>query len=129
MITYNLARIDELLFTTGAIRGPERAFSTTFLVDTGSTLTLLPWELLATVGYNPPFQAGLARIVTASGIVVAPKVRVDWFSCCGFKFDAFPVVVHTLPSGLARFGILEMDFLRRAKARVDVPNAQLVVAA
>jgi predicted aspartyl protease len=98
------------------------------LVDTGSTFTILPWEHLGTIGIEPIMsKVGETRIVTASGVIIAPKFKVDWLSCFGFMFESFPVVVYTLPEQMFRFGILGMDFLRHAKAHIDVFNAHVKV--
>lgn len=129
MRAYKIKTSDRLFFTTAAVKGKNGVVTLTMLVDTGSTYTILPWEYLAPIGYRPPFHTGQARIVTASGLVVAPKVEVEWFSCFGLKLEPFALLAHTLPWNFAKFGILGMDFLQRAKAQIDVGNAQVLIAA
>jgi predicted aspartyl protease len=75
---------------------------------------------LEKIGLDTPLTDKKVRIVTASGIVYAPKIKVDWFSCLGQTFKSFPIVVHTLPPGLSAFGLLGIDFLRQAKVRIDL---------
>jgi len=120
-------RIGQLLFATGAVKGKDAIATFAALVDTGSTYPILPWERLLAIGFEPAFATGNVKIVTASGYVVAPQFRSEWFSCCGLLLPSFPVVAHTLPAEMSRFGILGMDFLQQAKAHIDVFNAQLQV--
>ncbi|MDZ7292414.1 MAG: retropepsin-like domain-containing protein [candidate division KSB1 bacterium] len=127
MRIYKLKRIGQLLFATGAVKGKDAIATFIVLVDTGSTYTILPWERLLAIGFEPAFAAGNVKIVTASGIVIAPVFKVEWLSCCGLLLPSFPVVAHTLPAEMSRFGILGMDFLRQAKAHIDVFNAQVEV--
>jgi aspartyl protease family protein len=102
--------------------------SFTSTVDTGSTYTILPWEQLTAIGLATYATDEQVRLTTANGIIVAPRIKSEWFSCLGHTFDSFPVVAHTLPSDLAKFGILGMDFMRQARVRIDVHDAQLRVA-
>ncbi|MFQ5627239.1 MAG: retroviral-like aspartic protease family protein [bacterium] len=120
MKTYTLKRIGQLLFTTGAVQGKTAVADFTSLVDTGSTYTILPFEHLLTIGYEPLLAEKKVRIITASGLVYAPKFKLDWISCFGVQLNSFSVVAHTLPSNLSGFGILGMDFLRPARVQIDV---------
>ena len=120
MRNYKLEKIGQLLFTTGAVKGKAEVMNFTLLVDTGSTYTILPWEPLEKIGLDPSLTDKKVSIVTASGIVYAPMIKVDWFSCLGKSFKSFPIVVHTLPPGLSPFGLLGIDFMRLAKVRIDV---------
>jgi aspartyl protease family protein len=128
MKVYKLKRIGQLLFTPGVIKGDRGVVYFTLLVDTGSTYTILPWEQLTTVGLESSVTDEKVRLTTASGIVIAPRIKTGWFSCVGLKFDSFPVVAHTLPLDLTKFGILGMDFMRQARAQIDVYKSQLKVA-
>jgi predicted aspartyl protease len=127
MKIYKLKRVGHLLYTTGAAKAQGGILRFTLLVDTGSTFTILPWENLATIGIEPTSRVGETRIVTASGVIIAPKFKMDWLSCFGLSLDSFPIVAHTLPEQMSRFGILGMDSLRQAKAHIDVFNAQVEV--
>lgn len=76
-------------------------------------------------GLEPSLTFDSIQIIAASGTIIAPRVRMEWFSCLGLSLKTFPVIAHTLPSGLSRVGILGMDFLRIAKAQIDVFNSQV----
>ena len=127
MKTYKVKRIGELLFTTGSVKGKNGIANFEFLVDTGSTYTILPVEHLASIGFEPLSKEDSVRIIAANGFLIAPKFTAEWFSCLGLLVNSFSVVGHTLPSNLSRFGILGMDFLRLAKAKIDAFNCQVEV--
>jgi predicted aspartyl protease len=129
MKKYRLTKVGMLLRTTGAVKCKTGIASIDLLVDTGSTYTILPWEHLIAIGYEPTMQLDTVRIFTASGYVVAPRFKSEWFSCFGLSFKSFPIVIHTLPSRLSGFGLLGMDFLYRAKAQIDVFHGQVIAEA
>ncbi len=60
------------------------------------------------------------RIVTGSGFIIAPVVKLNWFSTFGIRMENFEVVAHTIPFSGPIDGLLGMDFLRKNKARVDI---------
>ncbi len=125
MTTYPLTQSGSLLYTNAALKGKNGVFHIRLLVDTGSTYTIMPWGHLAMSGLEPSLKVDSVQITAASGTIIAPRVRADWFSCCGLLLKSFPVIAHTLPSGLSSIGILGMDFLRAAKSQIDVFNSQL----
>jgi len=129
MKTYQLSKMGKLLHTTGAVKCKTGIASIDLLVDTGSTFTILPWEHLIAIGYEPATQVDTVRILAANGYVIAPRYKSEWFSCLGLSFKSFPIVVHTLPSRLSSFGLLGMDFLHRAKAQIDVFHGQIITEA
>lgn len=116
MKRYLLEKQGKLFFTRGMAKGIEGLLSLRFLVDTGSTYTILPWEGLEAIGYTPAESKDRVRIITADGYIVAPRVRIEWLSALGNRIDEFQVVVHSLPSGIYAKGLLGMDFLSKIKA-------------
>lgn len=111
MPRYPLEQIGHLLLTKAAVSGPDGVRVVRLLVDTGSAYTILPVELLESIGCSPAGSAEHLRIITGSGYLMAPKVRVSWFQCLGRKEDRMVVVAHTLPIGSLVDGLLGMDFL------------------
>jgi predicted aspartyl protease len=122
MKRYRLVDSGALLITKAAIAGPEGTKILSLLVDTGSSYTIIPVEVLESCGCSPAEAKKHLRIVTGSGFVVAPVVQINWFSTLGIKIDNFSVVAHTLPFSGPIDGLLGMDFLRRVKARIDLEN-------
>lgn len=56
MKRYLLEKQGKLFFTRGMAKGIEGLLSLRFLVDTGSTYTILPWEGLEAIGGIRPLN-------------------------------------------------------------------------
>ena len=119
MERYALKRIGSLLVTKAAITGPAGTKVLNLLVDTGSTYTIIPKEILEATGCSPIGSKEHVRIITGSGVIISPQVEVSSFHCMGRHLKKFKVVAHTLPPESAVDGLLGMDFLPKFKARID----------
>ena len=120
MRRYPLLQAGNLYFTKTAVKGPHGVSVLKLLVDTGSTYTILPIEVLETLGCSPAVSRKHVRITTGSGYVLAPMVTVDWLQALGKKRQEFQVLAHTLPPAGPIDGLLGMDFLVRIKAKLDL---------
>ena len=115
--TYRLERRGRLLLLRAAVGGTNgQASVLRLLLDTGSSYTMLPVEVLEALGYDTHRPLRRTRMITASGIIVAPVVRMSWFHCLGQRVEDFTVAAYTLPSGTFVDGLLGMDFLLHCKA-------------
>ena len=127
MKRYRLAAILDLLTTRGAIHGLRGTRVLQLLVDTGASRTILPSELLVSLGYDPSASPERVRLVTGSGYLMVPLVKVQRFQALGKERTPMMVVAHTLPSGLGAEGVLGMDFLRFVDARIQVKRGFIEV--
>ncbi|ETW99655.1 MAG: hypothetical protein ETSY2_40470 [Candidatus Entotheonella gemina] len=118
MATYSLELAGNLLLTKAAVAGPTGVKVVKLLVDTGSSYTILPVEVLESVACSPAESRERVRVVTGSGHLVLPKVSLAWLQCLGRKLDQMVVVAYTLPVGSFADGLLGMDFLRAVNARI-----------
>lgn len=120
MKRFTLLRVDRLLLTKAAIRGPKGVRVLTLLVDTGSTYTILPEEALSAIGCQLSKSRERIGIITGSGRLQVPVVQIDWLQALGRKLKNVNVAAHTLPTGIPIDGLLGMDFLVRIKAKLDL---------
>jgi predicted aspartyl protease len=127
MRRYRVKRIGNLLFTRGAVHGPGGTKIVWLLVDTGSSFTTLPVEVLEAVGCNPTASREHVRLITGNGIVVAPRVPVEWLNVLGQRIKELSVVAHTIPFGEFFDGLLGMDVLTFLQARIDVPEQAVIL--
>jgi len=86
---------------------------------------MLPVEALEALGYDTHRPLRRARMITASGVIVAPVVRVSWFHCLGQRVEDFIVAAYTLPPGTFVDGLLGMDFLLHCEAVVSVKSGEV----
>ncbi|MEW6482681.1 MAG: retroviral-like aspartic protease family protein [bacterium] len=77
-----------------------KAIKTRFLkmaLDTGCTLTIIPWNIAIAVGCDPARTKETVRMVTGSGIEFAPLVIVESISALGKKVENIKIACHNLP--------------------------------
>ena len=91
---YTLIRTGNLLIARAAVTGPAGTKVLNLLIDTGSTYTILPVEVLESTGLSPAESAKHQRIATGSGYIIAPVVRVRQLSTLGKQFYRLEVIAH-----------------------------------
>jgi predicted aspartyl protease len=109
------------------VTGPAGTKVVNLLVDTGSTYTIVPIEVLESIGLSPAESKAHERIATGSGYIIAPKLRVRTFNTLGKQIHHFYVIAHTLPFGGPIDGLLGTDILSRLKARIAVADGSIEV--
>jgi|SRR3990167_7415766 len=125
MKSQKLIRVGHLLATRAFLKGTGGAKVLTLLVDTGSTYTIIPVEILEALGSSPAQSKDHVRIVTGNGILMVPRVVVPNFHCLGKELTDFQLIGHTLPPAGPIDGLLGMDFLSRFKARIHIDEARM----
>jgi predicted aspartyl protease len=127
-VIYPLQRSGNLLFLRASINGTNGdSLRVRLLVDTGSSYTTLPINLLEDLGYDISTAAKRIAIMTAGGMGRAPVLPISTFNCLGQSFNDFPIVALDLPFNPLMSGLLGMDFLSRIGATIDIKKAQIVV--
>jgi aspartyl protease family protein len=91
--------------------GPKTWRSLKLAVDTGATYTMLPPDLLFDIGYDPATAAKRLELSTASGLAVAPLLRIRTLKCLGLTVKDVEVVAHHLPPESPVEGLLGLNFL------------------
>jgi len=128
MKAYSVKRIGNLLLTRGAVHGPGGTKVIRLLVDTGSSYTILPVEVLVAIGCDPATSRDYIRLITGNGVVVAPRVSVEWVNVLGREMRPCTVVAHTIPVSQFFDGLLGMDILTHLQAQINVPQRLVKVA-
>ncbi|MDJ1183339.1 retropepsin-like aspartic protease [Roseofilum casamattae] len=124
--TYRLNRHGNLLWLRASVgRDRENPVILRLLVDTGSSYTVLPRQILEYLGCNLQQPVQTTRIVTASAMVEMPIVLVPWFNCLGVRKENFSVVAMDLPTGSFANGLLGIDFLRQEKAIINIFKGEI----
>ena len=111
--------IDELIVLRLTVDGVDaNTFRNVFVVlDTGASTTMIPTEVAADLGYdisNPNQQ-----IVTASGIVLAKRIKVRKLTAIGETVEDIDVVCYDLPEGSIIEGLLGLNFLRHFDVNIS----------
>lgn len=95
------------------------------LIDTGSSFTVLPVEVLQNLGYDTRNPLRRQELVTGQGRIYAPVINVSWFNCVGQFIEDFEIVAHNLPPNIRINGLIGMDFLTRFGAVISVGDAEI----
>lgn len=98
------------------------------IVDTGAAMTMLSWEILEGLGYDPAGTKERVRLVTVSGFERAPPITVESFHCLGEEIQDFEVICHDLPFNRYVGGLLGMDFLRRFDVAIHPRRAVIEIS-
>lgn len=127
MRRYKVQRIGRLFITKAALSGPGGTKVLNLLIDTGSTYTIAAVEAIEAIGCSPAASREHIRIVTGSGYIVAPLVRIPRLQCLGQAVRGFKIVAHTLPPDSAIDELLGMDLLQKFKAVIDADGGTVDV--
>lgn len=109
------------------LEGPRESRAVVMALDTGATHTVISLSAARDIGYDPSRTRGSVELLTAGGIVHAPKLRLRSAACLGQKVANLDVVCHDLPAGSPIEGLLGLDFLRHFSVLLDFPKGRLAI--
>ena len=95
------------------------------LVDTGSSFTILPVQVLQNLGYDTRNPLRRQELVTDQGRIYVPVINVSWFNCVGQLIEIFERVAHDIPPNLRIDALIGMDFLTFFQAVISVSDAEI----
>jgi predicted aspartyl protease len=95
------------------------------LVDTGSSFTILPVQVLQNLGYDTRNPLRRQELVTGQGRIYVPVINVCWCNCVGQLIESFEIVAHDIPPNLRIDGLIGMDFLTFFQAVISVSDAEI----
>ncbi len=95
------------------------------VLDTGASLTVIPWDVAEALGYDPSRSPHRSRFMTGSGMEAAPVVTVHKMEVLGIRVPSVPVLCHDLPQRSLVDGLLGLSFLRHCRLSIDFPRGVL----
>jgi predicted aspartyl protease len=125
---YRLLRYGQNLLAVQATIGSREGgdfLRVRLLIDTGSSFTILPVEVLQNLGYDTGNPLRRQELVTGQGRIYAPVINVSWFNCVGQFIENFEIVAHNLPPNIRINGLIGMDFLTRFGSVISVSDAEI----
>ena len=99
--------------------GPAGDVVVRLALDTGATRTLVNWDPMVFIGYDPAAAGPRIEVTTGSGVEFVPEVRVQRVQALQHEEVDFPVLCHTLPPSATVDGVLGLDFMRGQQLTVD----------
>jgi len=107
------------------ISGPLGSVALKLLLDTGATTSLINLATLLSLGFDPSQSTQRITVMTGSAFEILPVVVLTRLSALGEHRFGFPVVSHSLPTGIAVDGLLGLDFFRNLTLTIDFRTGQI----
>jgi clan AA aspartic protease (TIGR02281 family) len=124
---YPMLRWGNLLISRAAVKQQELRILQ-LLVDTGSSFTVLPRQVLIEIGCDFQQPGQFVNIVAAGGMIRAPQITVTQFNCLGCVIENFSVIALDLPTRSPTTGLLGMDFLSQVGAFIDTRKGEIILS-
>lgn len=112
---YPLIRWGNLLLLRASVGNQQELRIIQLLIDTGSSFTVLPTDVLTELGCNLQQPGQQVSVIAAGGMIRAPKSIVPQFNCLGCTIENFSVVALDLPTRSPRSGTPWNGFLNHDK--------------
>lgn len=97
-------------------------------LDTGSSRTIIPYEAALAIGCDPTGSRQRTRIITGSGIEIAPVVSLKSIQVLGRTVRNLKVVCHNLPEEGYVDGLLGLDFLKKFRLVLDFKKGVIEIS-
>ena len=94
-------------------------------LDTGASLTVIPWNAAERLGYDPARSRRRVQFMTGSGMEAAPVFTVEAMEVLGVCVSQVPVLCHDLPQRSFVDGLLGLSFLRHCRLVLDFRHGVL----
>lgn len=117
-----------LLVSNVRIVGPGGSVNADLILDTGAVGVVLSWLVLKLVGYDPAMAAEREQIVTANGLIEAPKLQVDRIIVGDVEARNVEVVCHDIPELVWCEGLLGLSFLKHFRTVIDYRQGYLEIS-
>lgn len=95
------------------------------VLDTGASLTVIPWNIAEALGYDPARSPRRVQFMTGSGMEAAPVFAVEGMEVLGVRINRVPVLCHDLPQRSLVDGLLGLSFLKHCRMSVDFKGGSL----
>ncbi|MEM4284258.1 MAG: retropepsin-like aspartic protease [Candidatus Caldarchaeum sp.] len=109
-----------LIIVPTRLWGPRGDTVVRLALDTGATRTVVSWDVVVLVGYDPAAVPERVQMTTGSGVEFVPRVFLEKLEALGQERQDFPVLCHTLPPSTTVDGVLGLDFFRGQRLIIDL---------
>ncbi len=108
-----------LIIVPARLPGPTGDTILYLALNTGATGSVVNWDAMVLIGYDPAVTQQRLRVITGSGVAFAPRIPVERIEALGQERRDFPLLCHTLPQSAGVDGALGLDFLRGRRLTID----------
>ena len=119
MTSFNFDSEDGLIIIPTRLWGPKGDTIVRLALDTGATGSMINWDLIVLIGYDPAAVSDRVQMTTGSGVEFAPLVTIEKIEALGTERCNFPILCHTLPPSSTVDGVIGLDLLRGQRLLLD----------
>lgn len=101
-----------VIIVRGIVEGKNSNRPIKLILDTGSSYTIIPWEIVVAIGYDPAISKKRTQLITGSGFEMAPVITVRSITALANKVEDIEVACHDIPPNTYADGLLGLNFLR-----------------
>ncbi|MDI6777511.1 MAG: retropepsin-like aspartic protease, partial [Syntrophales bacterium] len=88
-------------------------------LDTGATGSVVSWDIVVLLGYDPAIISERIQMTTGSEVEVVPRVIIERIEALRKERRDFPVLCHNMPPSATVDGVLGLDFFRGQGLIID----------
>jgi hypothetical protein len=107
--------------------GPSGGTLVRLALDTGTTGSVVNWDIIMLLGYDPAIVAERVQMTTGSGVEFVPRIRVKKIEASRRERRNFPNLCHTIPPSTTVDGVLGLDFFRGKRLVLDFRKGLLII--
>ena len=116
-----------LIIVPTRLSGPKGDIVMRLALDTGATGSMVNWELVVLLGYDPAVASERIRMTTGSSVEFVPQITVRQIEALGLIQMNYPILCHTLPPTATVDGVLGLDFFRDYRLILDFASGSCTV--
>ena len=97
------------------------------LLDTGATLCVVPTAIARAIGHDPKKSRRRMNFPTASGVLTAPVIVMDYVSALGYTVQDVEAACRDFPPPSTIDGLLGLSFLRHFRLEIDFRSDRIEI--
>ena len=98
-----------LIIVPTRLYGPSGDIVVRLALDTGATGSMINWDIIVLLGYDPAAISDRIQMITGSGIEFVPQVNLHKIEALGIIRSDYLILCHTLPQIRVRAAKHEPD--------------------
>jgi clan AA aspartic protease (TIGR02281 family) len=107
--------------------GKDSSLATDALIDTGAAFTVIPRGIADFLKLEADRARPRARLITASGVIEAPRMILRKVKLDRLEVKDLPAVVHDLPAPAPIKVLLGMSFVNKIRLEIDGKGSEFFV--
>ena len=96
--------------------------------DTGAMYTAISWDIAKDIGYDPAVATDRVHIITASGVIEVPKIKIHGIGFGELYAEDIEVICHDIPELAGIRGLLGLSFLKHFRTVMDYKEGYLEIS-